>query len=342
VQHLAGHQSLGSIIAMTFDDHGRMVMARENGPLMLIEDRNQDGIYDQIRTYTDRVTGAQGLLSVGGRLYVVGSGPDGVGLYRLTDPDQDGWLERVETLVRFQDTSVEHGPHNVVLGPDGYLYLLVGNHGVLVNPVQDGPYGHAYEGDLVQPRWQDPGGHAAQVRAPGGVILRLDRDGEQIETYAGGLRNPYDIAFSPQADLFTHDADMESDMGTTWYRPTRVLHLIAGGEYGWRSGWAKWPEYYLDSLPAIAHTGRGSPTGAVYYDHPAFPARFHNALFLADWSEGRILFCRLEPVGAGYRATAQVFMEGQPLNVTDLEVGPDGALYVVTGGRDTSGNLYRI
>ena len=34
-----------------------------------------------------------------------------------------------------------------------------------------------------------------------------------------------------------------------WYRPTRLNHVSAGAEFGWRSGWAKWPNYFVDSLP---------------------------------------------------------------------------------------------
>ncbi len=40
--------------------------------------------------------------------------------------------------------------------------------------------------------------------------------------------------------------------------------------------------------------------------------------------------------------TAKSFLKGQPLNVTDLEVGPDGAMYFCTGGRGTSGGVYRV
>ena len=37
-----------------------------------------------------------------------------------------------------------------------------------------------------------------------------------------------------------------------------------------------------------------------------------------------------------------MFLEGQPLNVTDIAVGPDGWLYFCTGGRDTEGGIYRV
>ena len=63
---------------------------------------------------------------------------------------------------------------------------------------------------------------------------------------------------------------------------------------------------------------------------------------MPDWSEGRILNVRLKPQGAGYIADSEVFLQGQPLNVTDLDIGPDGALYFCTGGRGTAGGVYRV
>ncbi len=100
-----------------------------------------------------------------------------------------------------------------------------------------------------------------------------------METFAGGLRNSYDIAFNRRGDLFAYDSDMEWDLGLPWYRPTRVNFLPAGAECGWRSGWAVWPEYFYDSLPAVAETGRGSPTGMVFYNHVMYPRRYPRCAF---------------------------------------------------------------
>ncbi|MEM8681177.1 MAG: HEAT repeat domain-containing protein, partial [Planctomycetota bacterium] len=69
---------------------------------------------------------------------------------------------------------------------------------------------------------------------------------------------------------------------------------------------------------------------------------YRDVLFSCDWSQGQILAFRLEPKGASYRASREVFLEGRPMNVTDIDVGPDGWLYFCTGGRGTQGNLYRI
>ena len=332
----------GSLIAMTFDEFGQIIAGRENGPLILIRDDNRDGLLDTVTTLCDQVRNCQGILAVSGRVFVIGEGPQGVALYRLSDEDQDGRIDAVEPVVRFTGEPGEHGPHALALGPDGLIYMVLGNFARPDRPFEpSSPHHHFYEGDLIQPRYEDASGHAVGIKAPGGTIVRTDAKGSAIELYAGGLQNPYDLAFNRDGELFTADSDMEWDLGMPWYRPTRVNHVVPGAEFGWRSGWAKWPDYFYDSLPAAAETGRGSPTGIEVYNHVMFPQRFHNAVFVCDWSRGRIVAVRSKPVGGSYEAVAEPFLEGQPLNVTDCAVGPDGALYFCTGGRGTEGGVYR-
>lgn len=343
VQQVMTGNDTGSLIAMTFNEFGHILASKEGGGLLLIYDGNGDKIPEKVRTYCDKVQGIQGILALNGDVFVTGEGPDGLGLYRLADKDRDGVLEDVRTLVRFNSTVAEHGPHGLVLGPDGLIYVVLGNHTQLDGEYEGGsPHRDFYEGDLLTPRYEDPGGHAVGIKAPGGAVIRTDTEGSGVQLVAGGLRNPYDLTFNREGDLFLHDADMESDEGMSWYRQTRLCQIIPGGEYGWRSGWAKWPDYYVDSLPPVLETGHGSPAGIVTYNHFSFPARFHGAIFTADWALGRILVVKLKKSGAGYTASSEVFLEGNPLNVTDLDVGPDGWLYFVTGGRGTSGGIYRV
>ncbi|MGI9455922.1 MAG: HEAT repeat domain-containing protein, partial [Aeoliella sp.] len=157
-----------------------------------------------------------------------------------------------------------------------------------------------------------------------------------------GLRNPYDFAFNADGELFTYDADMEWDLGAPWYRPTRLNHVTAGAEFGWRSGWAKWPDYFVDSLPTLLDLGPGSPTGIEFYNHNVYPESYRGALFGCDWATGKIHCVRLTRNGATYRGESEVFVAGRPLNATDIAVGPDGALYFCTGGRGTDGGVYRV
>ena len=342
VDRIVTDQQAGSLITMTFNANGDILASREGGGLLLISDRNKDGTFESVQPFCSEVKNIQGILSLGNRVYAMGDGPAGGALYQITD-GYGGKTPHVTPLVKFRGVIGEHGPHKVHLGPDGLIYILSGNFAQVAAPLDPhSPYANPYEGDLVQPRYEDPQGHAAGVMAPGGTILRTDAKGSYVEMVAGGFRNCYDFAFNADGEILTSDSDMEWDIGAPWYRPTRLIHAPAGGEFGWRSGWATWPGYYLDSLPATVDTGPGSPTGVVYYDHTTYPPRLQNTLFVGDWALGQIHAVKLERSGATYSAKVSTFLKGRPLNVTALEVGPDGSLYFATGGRGTDGGIYRI
>ena len=342
VQLIMSERETGSLIAMEFNEFGKMLLSREGGPLLIADPTKQLDDPNRVRVYCDEVSSCQGILPLNGEVFVTGSGPQGLGLYRLADNNRDGKLEVVSKMVGFTGESGEHGPHGIQLGPDGMLYVIVGNGSqVDAAPEETSPYLHHYEGDLV-PRYEDPGGHAQGVKAPGGTIVRVALDGKKVETVVGGIRNSFDLVFDKDGEIFLHDSDMESDIGTTWYRPTMAFHAPHGAELGWRSGWSKFPQYFVDQTPAVCETGRGSPTGSVLYQHLQFPVRYQDTIFMADWSEGRILALRTQPSGAGFTAQAETFLKGRPLNVCDLAVGEDGGLYFCTGGRGTQGGVYRI
>lgn len=342
VQQVLAPAETGSLIALEFNEFGKLLLSREGGPLLIADPTKPESHPERVRVYCNQVTTCQGILPLNGEVFVTGTGPTGLGLYRLADSDRDGMLEIKSKLLSFSGKPGEHGPHGIRLGPDGMLYVVVGNGSQVMEEVSDSsPYKHFYEGDLI-PRYEDPGGHAQGVKAPGGTVIRCSLSGQKIERVCGGIRNAYDVVFDHRGELYIHDSDMEADAGTTWYRPTYVFHAPAGAEFGWRSGWAKFPQYFIDQTPAVTETGRGSPTGAELYQHLQFPVRYQNTMFLADWSEGRILAMRTQPSGAGYTATVETFMKGRPLNVVDLSVGEDGALYFCTGGRGTEGGVYRI
>ena len=342
VEAVLSDEETGSLIAMEFDEFGKLLLSREEGPLLIADPTKPLEDPQRIRVYCEEVSTCQGILPLNGFVYVTADGPKGLGLYKLADRNRDGLLEIQSMLLGFTGESGEHGPHGVQLGPDGMIYVIVGS-GSQVKQITDatGPYQDSYEGDLI-PRYEDPGGHAVGVKAPGGTIVRVSVDGKKVEMVAGGIRNAYDFAFDHNGELFFHDSDMESDIGTTWYRQTKVFHVPDGAEFGWRSGSAKFADYFIDQTPSICDTGRGSPTGAVLYQHLQFPLRYQDTIFLADWSEGRILALRQQKNESGYIAETETFLKGRPLNVCDLAIGEDGAMYFCTGGRGTAGGVYRI
>jgi putative heme-binding domain-containing protein len=334
----------GTIVNLTFDADGHFVGSRERGPIVRLFDRNGDGRFDEEQVVTDKVTNCQGLLFDGPDLYAVGLGPDGTGLYRVRDTNADGVGDGVELVTQSTADMQEHGPHAVFFGPDGYIYWILGNHtGIVPSFSPASPHRGWREGQLL-PAYTDARGHAASIRAPGSFITRRDmsKPDADWEMVAAGFRNAYDAGFNLAGELFTFDSDMEWDIDLPWYRPVRTNHVVPGGEYGWRTGSGKWPDYYPDSLPGLTDVGRGSPVGVVFYQADAYPERYRDAFLIADWSRGRILAGFMKPQGGTYTEEQVDFVLGTPMNVTDLDVGADGNVYFSKGGRNTEGGLYRV
>ena len=285
---------------------------------------------------------AQGLLVVDDVLFVVVNNPPKSGLYRVTRSHPDGSWDTVQQLMAFNGGG-EHGPHAVVLSPQGdSLFVCAGNHTELPE-ITASRVPQVWGEDLLLPRIWDPGGHAVGKMAPGGWVCEVSFDGKDCILHSVGFRNQYDIAFNSDGELFTFDADMEWDMGTSWYRPTRILHVTSGSEFGWRGGTGKWPEYFPDSLPAVVDVGPGSPTGIAFGYQTHYPARYQNALYAADWSRGRIHAIHLKQNGASYIGEVEAFAAAAALPVTDMVVQPsDGMLYFLTGGRRLQSALHRV
>jgi len=88
--------------------------------------------------------------------------------------------------------------------------------------------------------------------------------------------------------------------------------------------------------------GQGSPTNLMFGTEANFPEKYRKALYAFDWSFGIIYAIHLEPSGATYEASAEEFISGSPLPLTDGVVGPDGAMYFMTGGRRLESDVYRV
>jgi putative heme-binding domain-containing protein len=341
----------GSWVAMTIDDRGRLIISPQKlvstnrgGMLRLTLDAG--GQITKEETIDLPVGAAQGLAFAQGALYVNGyavrEAKDTHGFYRVTDSNGDDVFDHYELLKTLHNRGGSHGPHGIVPGPDGSLYHISGDYSKVVDGIlPDSPHRN-YDEDLLLPREWDASGHALGVVAPMGHVQKTDPHGREWRLFCAGLRNPYDLAFNEHGEAFTFDADMEYDFGLPWYRPTRVYHLVSGGEYGHREGTGKWPYYHPDSLPPVTDIGLGSPCGVTFGTGSKFPPKYRRALFLCDWAWGNVYAVHLTPEGASYTGTFEKFATGRPLNAMDLEFGRDGAMYLITGGNDTQTGLYRI
>jgi putative heme-binding domain-containing protein len=335
----------GSWISLAFDPEGRIYASDQYGGLYRASFTPDRSAIASVERVPIALGEAHGLLWAFDALYAVvtNGGTYASGLYRARDTDGDDRLDQVELLSKFQELGGEHGPHSIVLGPDRRsLFVLAGNHTSLPSPLVSSRVPKLWDEDQLLPRCEDPGGHAVGVPAPGGWLARTDPDGKSWELVAAGMRNSYDFDFDEEGEPFTYDSDMEWDIGLPWYRPTRILHLASGADFGWRRGSGKFPAWVPDSLPAAVDVGLGSPTGVSFGYHSNFPSPWRERLFAGDWAYGRILAVELDPQGSSWSGSWQVFASGRPLPVTDLLFGPDGALYFAVGGRRTTSGLYRV
>lgn len=337
----------GSWVSMTTDPKGRLIVSDQSGKLYRVTPPALGGPAKdtKVEELPVELGAAQGLLWAFDSLYVVVNGGKKTyrsGLYRVHASKGDDNLDTRE-LLRPLEGAGEHGPHAVLLSPDGKsLHVIAGNH---TNPTRlsGTKVPKVWGEDSLVPRLWDASGHAVGRMAPAGCIYKVTPDGKDWELVSMGYRNHYDAAFNRDGELFTYDADMEWDINLPWYRPTRVCHAVDGSEFGWRGGTGKMYEYHPDNLPPVVNVGPGSPTGVAFGYGARFPAKYQDALYLCDWSYGKLYAAHLRPDGSTYTGELEEFLYGSPLPLTDLVVNPkDGALYFATGGRNTMSGLYRV
>ena len=336
--------TIGSWVALGVDAKGRLITADRQGPLYRITLPDDPDGEVNLEKLDVEVGGANGMLQAFGSFYVVGKGRGEwngkSGLFRLQDTTGDDQYDQVEFLIPLAVGS-DHHAHAVILSPDKKrLMILCGNSTNAPEEMATRHIRHQQEDHLL-PR-STYYGHNTGRKAPGGFVITCLPDGTDRHFLCAGFRNPYDIALNADGELFTFDADMEYDVGGPWYRPTRVNHCVSGGDYGWRWGAGKWPNWYPDTVATNVDIGRGSPTGIVFGYGAKFPARYQHALFLCDWTYGRILAAHLQESGASYTGTFEEFLTGRGNPVSDIVIHPDGAMYFITGGRRNPTSLYRV
>ena len=363
----------GSWVAMCQDDKGRLIVSDQHGglyrfPIPKLGEKVDPASIQQI-TYSvvgvkarRRITGtdpkpmteelaklpkighAQGICYAFGSLYVVVSSRSstmGCGVYRILDTDGDDNFDKLVKLKSLGDTAGEHGPHAIIPAPDGkHLYVIIGNQTKVPADYTHSRVPEVWGEDQLLPSLQY---FMKGAEAPLGHIAQIDPEGKTWEIVATGFRNQYDAAFNREGELFTYDADMEWDLNTPWYRPTRINHVIDGADYGWRTGSGKFMDYCTDTFGAVVDVGPGSPTGVCFGYGAKFPAKYQNAFFACDWSYGKLYAVHLKPKGSTYTASVEEFASAQPLPLTDLLVNSDdGAMYITVGGRRVQSGLYRV
>lgn len=336
----------GSWVAMCQDDKHRFIVSDQYGSLYRFPSPAPGQALDPatIEKIDLPIGHAQGLCYAFDSLYVVVNSrksQTGSGVFRVLDTDKDDKFDKVVTIKKLAATGGEHGPHAIMLTPDRQnLIVVMGNQTQLPKDYSHSRVPEHWGEDQLLPRISH---FMKGVKAPVGHIAKIDPEGKSWEVIATGFRNQYDAAFNREGELFTYDADMEWDLNTPWYRPTRINHVIDGADFGWRTGSAKFPEHYRDSFGAVVDIGPGSPTGVCFGYGARFPPRYQDAFFVCDWSYGKLYAVHLTEQGSTYSGGFEEFASAAPLPLTDILINPvDRAMYFMVGGRRVQSGLYRV
>jgi hypothetical protein len=337
----------GQWVDSAWDDQGRLIVSGYDTDVMHRLTIPAIGSNTPVRvehiTQT-QVGAAEGLLSAFGGLYMSVNRSNSMrhGLYKLYDTNGDDMYDRTE-VIRNLSASGDHGTHALRLSPDGQSIFLMNGNSTRSTVFQSSRVPFIWGEDVLTMRidtgfmnssFGDNTAHA--------YVVRLDPAGENYELFASGMRNPVDFAFNNDGELFTYDSDMEWDMGDPWYRPTNVMHITSGADFGFRNGSRKHPQWQFDYMPYVAEIGSGSPVGTGFGTGAKFPARYQTAMYIADWSYGNLWAVMMTPTGGTYKGAVVPFIFGRPFPVTEITVNPaDGSLIVMTGGRAQT-QVYRI
>lgn len=280
------------------DENGSLDAKPNRGRVVRCTDTDGDGKADKFTTFAT-MDSPRGIWFENNVLYV--QHPPFVTAY--FDDNGDGVSDRSEAIVKglgfdLKFRGADHTMNGMRMGIDGFLYIACGDYGATNAVGQDG----------------------TAIKLHGGGVVRVRPDGSGLEIVSHGQRNIYDVAVSPEMDLFTRD---NTNDGDGWN--VRLSHVLMGGKYGYPSLYKKFGD---EMVQPLADYGGGSPCGALFMDEPGFPEGFGRGLYTVEWGANAIMRHPLTNNGASWKAGQSKFVELQ--RPTDFDVDGSGRLYIAS------------
>ncbi|MFT5470128.1 MAG: putative membrane-bound dehydrogenase-like protein [Verrucomicrobiales bacterium] len=308
----------------TVDDRGRLFVAEASGVNMnkadlekdlpnrirLLEDTNNDGIYDKSTVFADQMTFPQGALWLNDALYVA-SPP---GIWRLIDSDEDGVAD-IRTLLidGFEFTGNAADVHGPFLHPNGRLYWCHGRKGHTV-----------YQRD----------GKTLVSEGKGARIWSMLPDGNDIQFHAGGgMDNPVEIDFTPEGEII-------GSVNLFYGRPRGdvLVHWLRGGRYPRHDQQTVLDEFIAtgEPLTEMHNFGHVAVSGMTLIDQAALGEKYRGDVFTALFNTQKVARTRLRQTGGTWEhLQSEDFLEihDPDVHITDVLEDADGTLLVIdTGG----------
>lgn len=323
--------NLNALIAMTFDSTGRLFFTEKSGKVRLLVNRQL--VSTPVISFDVDTCSERGLLGIAldpafntnHYVYVYYTANSGSScgsttnrVVRFTEVNGIGRNRR--TI--FTSPAVGAGNHNggnLQFGPDGKLYISVGDDSIAAN----------------SQNLSVKNGKIHRINADGSIPTDNPFYGQQgvvQSIFAYGLRNSFDFDFDPVTrKLFASENGPNCD--------DEVNRILPGYNYGWRSNYPCGDNdtAYNTIAPLIRWTPTIAPTGITFYR-----GGLGRPLFMCSYNDGKLHRLQLS---SDRKQITQDRIVPLPSGVScneEVETGPDGALYFVSGGGYTSATLYRI
>ena len=347
--------------SLCFDKLGRLYVGagpqyrapKEDSPtdyIKILIDEDGDGEAETVKTFAEGFNCIEAMAWKGDELWVANA-PE---LTVLRDTDGDDVADEYQVIYTGMN-NLRHSVHGLNWGPDGWLYFSIGNTWVKPNapkPIRDlqgiksddtteYPLTKVYTKETYPKSY-----HPMNKSEKEGGIFRCRPGGYDLELYARGMRNPWDICMDSGFNWLGTDND-PGRPGERIFMPIRHGHYSM--KHPWKFDW-------MGKHPAIAPSSdlfpgvSGSGTGVVYYTSEHFPEKYRNRYLIADWTNNCIFLynpkwdgalqvpaeTKRKIVDGGVTRAGDLGYKGAKgrslFRPTDIDVGPDGALYMAGWG----------
>lgn len=302
-------------IGVAFDRQGRLLVVESHthqrpkdyqGPagdrIRMLSGSKNDVHLDHLSTFAEGFRHAMNLLvRDDGAVYLVTRHS----VVLLRDTNNDGVADKQTEILRLE--TKDDYPHNGLSG----IALQPGGGSLLVSIGEN--HGIAY-------RLVGPDGVVLSGNDGAGTIFQCLPDGRGLARVAVGFWNPFSLCVVPDGRVFAVDNDPDASP------PCRMLHVVPGGDYGFRFEYGRagthplqaWNGELPGTLPMVIGVGE-APTAIVTHA---------GSLWVTSWGDHRIERYQLVPRGASYGAKRDVIVQGgADFRPTGMAIAPDGSLY---------------
>ena len=348
----AAEPMLTQPMAFCWDDRGRLWVAENrdyesrvdgfsnagDSRIVILEDTDRDGTADTRQVFLEGIP-FPAAMAVGFDGLFLGAPPN---LLFVPDRNRDDKADMADIEVRLTGWGIldRHETINSLhWGPDGWLYGL---QGYATSSKVRKPEG---KGRVYKPREPFPNellaGEGVEIN---GGVWRYHPTKDVFEVVAHGFSNPWGIDYDAKGQLLISACVIP-----------HVWHVVPGGIYHRQGGQHFNPYVYNDIKTIADHRHRSAHGGARVYQSDAFPEAQRGRIFMANIHEHAVLSDVLVRKGSGFVARHGddfVMANNAQWIGFSLEVGPDGALYVLDWhdgdicGNDVlhqeTGRIYRV